>query len=153
VPWYSVAAAHPVHASVFQYGAPCAGTAGNPNLVVPSPPALGSPGFAIGVTQARPNATAVLFASLGYDDVVVDGPCHAFLDLASIFLPDALTTTAFTTNAGGSGAWTTPIPSDPSVMGLSAFAQVLVWDPAGAALPQLGGAALTRAVRLVLGTP
>ena len=56
-------------------------------------------------------------------------------------------------DAGGSGRGRPSIPNDPSLMGLSAYAQILVADPAGAAFPQFGGAALTRAVRLILGTP
>jgi hypothetical protein len=152
-PWYSVAAPHAVHAAVFQYGDPCPGTAGPPNLVVPAPPVLGSPGFSIGVSQARPNATAMVFASLGYADVVVGSPCRAFVDAAQLFLPDAVTLTTFTTSPAGSGFWSSAIPGDPSLMGLSAYAQVLVADPAGAAFPQFGGAALTRGVRLIVGTP
>jgi hypothetical protein len=57
------------------------------------------------------------------------------------------------TNAGGSGSWPAPIPNDPSLMGLSAFAQIAVMDPAGAQVPPFGALALTRAVRLVLGLP
>jgi hypothetical protein len=153
VPWYTVTTPHSVRAAVFAYGSPCPGVAGSPNLVVPATPVLGAPAFSIGVTQGRPNATATVFASLAYDDFGVGGSCRAYVDAAQIFLPDAVTSTTFATNAAGSGFWTTPIPNVPSAMGLSVWAQIAVWDPAGAAVPQLGGAALTRAVRLILGTP
>jgi hypothetical protein len=153
VPWYAVPFTHAVRAAVFPYGSPCTGTSGLPNLVIPSLPALGAPAITMGVNQARPNSFAMIFASLSYDDVVVNGACHGYIDAAQLFLPSALTATTFVTNASGAGSWSTGIPNDPSTMGLSAYAQIIVADPAGAAFPQFGGAALTRAVRLVLGTP
>jgi hypothetical protein len=124
-----------------------------PVLVTSGGPVIGSPSFAIGVMSARPNALAIAFASLGYADAVVNGPCHAYVDASQLVLPDASTPTSFMTGPGGSGALTTGVPNDPSLMGLSAYVQVLVADPAGAAFPQFGGAALTRALRLVFGTP
>jgi hypothetical protein len=152
-PWYSVATPHAVHAAAFFYGDACTGTGGPPNLVVSGPPALGAAAFSIGVNQARPNAIALVFASLGYADTVINGPCRAFVDASQLFVPDAFTIATFTTSPAGSGFWSSAIPNSPALMALSAYAQVLVADPAGAAFPQFGGAALTRAVRLIVGVP
>jgi hypothetical protein len=151
-PWYVATLPHPVRASTFFYGSPCAGTSGAPNLVIPNPPVLGGP-FSIGANQARPNSLAVVFVSHGYDDAPVGGSCRVLVDGTQLVYPDAFTVLAFATNALGSGSFATPIPNDPSLMAFVAFAQVFVVDPLGAAFPQLGGAALTRAVRLTLGTP
>jgi hypothetical protein len=152
VPWYVATAAHPVRAAVFAYGTPCPGTPGLPNLVVSGVPAIGA-SFSIGVSSARPNAPAAVFVSLNYADMIIAGACHDYIDPAQLVLPDAVTLTSFTTNAAGSGGWIASVPNDPSLMGLSAFAQVLISDPAGAAFPNLGGAAVTSAARLFVGTP
>lgn len=151
-PWYAGVTPHPVHASVFFYGAACAGTNGMPNLAIPMLPVLGQ-GFMVGVTSARPNTSGLVFVSLLYDDSVIAATCRALIDASQIILPDATQTPGFTTNAAGTGGFSSTVPSDPQLMGAIVYAQVLVADPLGAAFPQFGGAAFTRAAQLVLGTP
>jgi hypothetical protein len=151
-PWYVASAPHPVKAAAFSYGAPCAGTNGPPNLVIPAPPVLGA-AFAMGVNQARPASQALIFVSAGFDDQTVGGACRALIDATQIILPDATTVPGFTTNAFGAGNLQAQVANDPALMGISVYAQILVADPAGAAFPQFGGAAVTRAARLILGTP
>jgi hypothetical protein len=103
--------------------------------------------------QARPSSVVVNFVSLSYADVVLGGSCRALIDPAQIILPDAVTSTAYPTNAFGSGSLTAITPNDLSLMGLSFYVQALISDPVGAALPQIGGATVTRAARVIVGMP
>jgi hypothetical protein len=150
--WYVVPNAHPVRASVFFYGDPCPGTNGPPNLGIPVLPVPGL-GFTIGVNGARPNTQGFVFVSALYDDAVVNAPCRALIDASQIILPDATLVPSFMTNGAGTGGFSATIANDPQLMGLRVYTQVLVADPVGAAFPQFGGAAFTRAAQLVVGMP
>ncbi len=152
MPWYTSPLPHPTPAVVAPYGAPC-GPGGNaPNLVA-GPPFIGSPNFTVTVSAARPNSTAFLFASEHHDDIATGPGCHIYLDLASLFLPAPGWPTAIPTNGAGQGSRVFAVPQNPALMGVECFAQAVVLDPAGPAFPEIGGATLTRGLRIVFGTP
>ncbi|HYC77215.1 MAG TPA: hypothetical protein VEI02_06255 [Planctomycetota bacterium] len=150
-PWYATANAHPVPAALYQYGEPAPGANGPLALVGTGGPELGTQFNGLGVANAPPNALAVVFLATGYDDLALSG-AHVYVDLNTIFLPAPGLFSGFTTNANGFGLFSLGVPNIPALMGLNVYAQIAVADPGAAAFPELGGLALTRGIRLVLGT-
>ncbi len=150
-PWYTTATPHAVPAARALYGNPSAGAV--PQLTSTSNPFLGNPSFTLGVQGAAPNSSALIVVSAAYDDVAVTPSTHVYVDVTRIILPAPGLPLTFPTNGSGQGALGVAIPPDPQLMAAVCYVQILVLDPTSTAFPQLGGATLTRGLRLVLGSP
>jgi hypothetical protein len=148
--WYATPVPHAVPPGLYLYGEGTPGAAGVPLLVATGGPALGTTFNGLGVAGAAPFAPGIVFVSLGYEDLVIDGGrIHVAPD--GLILPDVNFASTFSTNAVGFGAIVLGIPNDPALTGAAVYAQVAVADPTGAGFPSLGGFALSRGARLVFG--
>ena len=111
-------------------GTGCAGTgAAIPGLLAPDA-LVGNSVFAVNIYGALINAPAVLAIAVGLNTSPFN-TCGVYLDLSgpAVYLPG-------TTDLWGNIAWPVPIPNNPLLRGLTAYAQAAVLDPLG---PNLGG--------------
>jgi len=111
------------------YGLGCAGTGGLvPAIGNTGTIAIGSANFAVTVSQANANSVAILLA--GFSRTVFNSVPLPF-DIGggcSVQAAPDLTFLAFT-DPGGAGSFTTGIPNNPLLIGLSVFFQWGVVDP------------------------
>lgn len=123
------------------YATPCLGTSPIPAQAEGiGQPFVGNAGFAVGVCNGFPSQPAVLALATASASVFV-GPCEVALG-GSVTLLGA----TFTDIWGFTSA-PVPIPANPTLAGLSVFAQYLVFDPNG---DFLGFAQLTQGLQITL---
>lgn len=111
------------------YGAASAGTGGRlPQILAGVPANLGNYEFKVGVANALGGASAALLAGLQSDATQWNGVnINVLFDASNLLLPVNL---AGTPGVAGQGHGTVQvaIPADPTLAGLSLFAQWFVWD-------------------------
>jgi hypothetical protein len=151
-PWYVATVPHAVPAGIFLYGESTPGVNGPPILAATGGPELGTVFNGLGVVNGPPFSVGAVFLAGAYDDLALSG-ASVHVNLGTLLSPSPALFSTFATNGAGFGGWSVSIPNDPVLMGLALYAQVAVADPASPALPELGGVALTRGVRLTFGTP
>jgi hypothetical protein len=126
----------------------CAGTGGLiPSLAI-DPPAIGNLGFGINLAQALPSSPALLALSLGR--VGNSPPCAPGIDLSASNLVLPLESLLVTTDAMGNARIPLPIPSLPSLLGATVYAQWAVFDPAGGSVAPLNSLAFSRSRKIIL---
>jgi cytochrome c peroxidase len=111
------------------YGAPTAGTLGNPVFIANEPPQLGNPSMTMGVDRAQPNARALLIidrADNAAGSTVRGVQCFLGLSAAQM-------RTVVQLDAAGTGSANTAIPNRSSLHGLTVFAQWFIEDAGGPA--------------------
>lgn len=112
--------------SVLTYGIGCPGTnALTPAIGASGVPRIATSSFGVTLTDALPQAPAVLLFSTGLAFVPVSG-CHLLLTSPVLTFP------VIVTDAIGQGIQVVPIPDDVQLIGLSYHCQFLVGDPGGA---------------------
>lgn len=107
----------------------CAGTGGAIPMFAASTSFLGNAGFRFELSGAIPGAPAALLASTA---AAPSASCTPGFPLTSLVSPSPAGGW-ITTDGSGSGALAIPIPSLPSLAGLTVFAQWAVADPGGGA--------------------
>jgi Tol biopolymer transport system component len=128
-------------ATALGYGTPCVGTSPIPAQAEGmGQPFVGNTSFAVGVCNGFPSRPAVLAMATSPASVFV-GPCEVALG-GSVTLLGAMFTDIF-----GFTSTPVPIPANPTLAGLSVFAQYLVFDPNGLFL---GFAQLTQGLTITL---
>lgn len=132
------------NATVTPYGPGCVGTNGVPINSSIGRPWLGNPDFAYALFRARPSTSAILLWGLApaNTNLGVIGAPLCFL------LHDALLgSIGAATDGAGTAISASPVPSTPSLAGVTIRTQWLVVDPAGAGTPvpiaMTPGAAIT----------
>ncbi|MBI1383254.1 MAG: hypothetical protein GC161_19515 [Planctomycetaceae bacterium] len=125
------------------FGAGCPGTGALvPVISAVGAPTLGNAGFGVAVSQARAFAPAFLALSLGQVTLPVGGSCNLYLETPLVLV-------ASVTNAFGTTSVSVPVPAAaPNVLGVSAYFQYVIFDPAGAGVL---GTAFSNALRVKLG--
>jgi hypothetical protein len=111
------------------FGSGCSGIGGVPPLSFQGGLSLGNGGYFLAVAGAAPLAPAALAISLGANPAA---GCGVYVDLSpgQLILPSAgLGVT--TTDTNGVAILGIPLPSLPSLAGITAYAQWFVADPAG----------------------
>jgi hypothetical protein len=94
-------------------------------------PSINNPGYSIGLSGAQPMASALLLASLGEDSITSNG-CTVGIDLnPGMRLLPSPSFGFVTADSTGFAFVPVPIPPDPSLWGLTLFAQWMAVDPAG----------------------
>ncbi len=131
------------HAVLAYFGQGCRGANGVAPIVLTEGghALLSNPDFAIAIDNARPGATAFLVGSLARVNPVPEN-CAILVTLINVFFPT-------TTNGSGFAKLPIPLPAGPPVIvGFNIYWQWGVFDP-GAEFA--GTAAITNAMRTVLG--
>ena len=146
-PWYLGNGGN-TQAAVFPYGTGCADGDGPVNLRTNGVPSLGNAAFRLGVSEARAGVPAVLFLGLARAAIALDPACTLLVDPTQL-----VATLPFVTGAAGTVILNLPIPGDPALLGGRVDAQWLLLDSQAPGLPIIGGAAMTAAAELRLGTP
>ncbi len=129
------------------FGVGCAGSSGVPAIGAIGLPTSGAPAFTATLANARANALAVVMFSVpaspgcAIDLQLLPSVCH-------IYLPDPIVTVFVFTTGAGTAALTFGIPAAVQ-LGIDAYLQWAVFDPAGAFGPNV--LALSNALRLQIG--
>ncbi len=119
-------------------GTPCNGT--TRPVLTSGAPRLGARGFYLDLLHAPPTAPYLFGLSAG-TQVTPVGPC-------SVYLAAPIIPMIGVTNAGGfASSRQFSLPLDPSLRGITIYAQAFVADPGG----PIAGHALTAGLRLVVG--
>jgi hypothetical protein len=134
--WYAGTLAHSSG-----FGVACPGSRGAPKLLAFDPAALGRASFALDLVSARAAAACGLLLAGAPASVPVGGDCAILVDVAGAVVLPGLTSGA------GAVSFRLPLPSTPSLLGMSAWSQAVVVDPAGA----WQGLALSAGVAITLG--
>lgn len=108
------------------YGLGIAGFGGFPRISHTTP-ALGTPAFSIGLANARPASLAVLLLSLN-PVVSLTGGIQVNLNPGAVLLVNGQWISGMT-DPLGNGAFTSSLPSQPSLVGFTIFAQWGILDP------------------------
>ncbi|MCB9883673.1 MAG: hypothetical protein H6832_17365 [Planctomycetes bacterium] len=125
-----------------QYGTGCSGTNGVPVLRgVGGAPTLGNNNFALELSNARPNAIAVLALSPQPAALTI-GPCTILVDIATSILEGR------TTDAAGVLRVPVVVPNNASLIGINVYWQEIVIDPQGSLVSQF---ALSNGLRTLVG--
>lgn len=104
------------------YANGCGGTLGSPRISGTATPTLGT-SQSLSLTNAPPHQPALLLLSGQRDDLPVSATCRLAVSLTGLLaVPMA-------TDATGAASVPVTFPSDPALIGVSAFAQGLVLDP------------------------
>lgn len=111
------------------YGAATAGVLGDPVFIANEPPLLGNSSLTLGVDRAFPNARAMLIVDRADDAAgsTVRG-AECFLGLSSAQMRHVVQL-----DAAGTGSYSTAIPNNPSLDGLTLYAQWFIEDSGGPA--------------------
>ncbi len=111
------------------FGTPTAGSLGNPVFIANEPPLLGNASMTMGVDRALPNARAMLIIDRADNAAgsTVRG-VQRFLGLTA-----AQMRTVVQLNAAGTGSTSAAVPSNPSLDGLTVYAQWFIEDSGGPA--------------------
>lgn len=111
------------------YGTPTAGALGNPVFIANEPPLLGNPSLTMGVDRGLPNARAMLIidrADNAAGSTVRGVQCFLGLSAAQM-------RTVVQLDGAGTGSYTTLVPGNPSLDGLTLYAQWFIEDAGGPA--------------------
>jgi Tol biopolymer transport system component len=123
------------------YGTPCPGASPIPSQAEGiGQPFVGNASFAVGVTDGFPIAAALLALATTSASIPV-GPCTVLLGTGLLLGP-----TTYTDNFGFTSS-PLPIPANPTLTGLTIYAQYLVFDPNG---QFLGFAQLSQGLAITL---
>lgn len=116
--------AMPTFPAVFAYGHGCPGTGGVVPLIAAAAPARLGTLLQLELTQSLPGTIALLSLGLAGLDLPLGSGCTV--------LVDAVFTDAAGTSPSGTLQLATTIPNNPTLIGVSVFAQYAVLDPNGA---------------------
>lgn len=126
---------HPAIAELIQNRAVlspgCAGTGGSTPGIGIDPARIGNAGFGVALMFAPPGALAGLAASLA--PATSTSGCALAVGLGPAQLLPSASLGLTTADASGDSRIPLPIPPDPSIAGLSVYAQWVVTDPGGGA--------------------